>query len=87
MTPDQTRELLRLIDEFVDGRNRSRNFADAIEGALLSSALDETWFDDVSTALAQYVPGGGEHYFDEKALADELAPVAAILRSRLDADS
>ncbi len=76
-------ELLRLLEQFIGGADRSRRLVDEIEGIVIECFQDESWFEDVSTSLAQYVPGGGEHYFDEKALAAELKPVVKVLEDFL----
>lgn len=69
------RELRERIDGFVDGPDRSPAAAAAIEGLVILHFTEEPWFDDVSLALATFVPGGGQHYLDEDALADALAGV------------
>jgi hypothetical protein len=80
-------DLLKLIDCFIAGPDRSRQLADEIEGIVIQCFQEATWFDDVSTALAQFSPGGDEHYFDEQALMTELVPVAELLRESLAEES
>ena len=78
-------ELLAAIDDFISGANQSRVHANKIEGIILEHFMGEQWFDDVSIALAQFSPGGGTNYYDEKALAIELKAVSDILRAQLKA--
>jgi hypothetical protein len=77
-------ELLFLIETFLSGANRSRAFAQEIEGLIIECFSDEAWFDDLSVALAQYAPGEGKTYLSEGDLAAELSSVAEILRSQPD---
>lgn len=72
--------LLTLIDRFVRGET-ARATADEIEGLVLECFPDEPWFENVSLALAQYMPGGGMHYYDEAAVAQELKEASAALRA------
>ncbi|HEY3142121.1 MAG TPA: hypothetical protein VGJ86_13380 [Acidimicrobiales bacterium] len=83
MTAADATELLSLLDRFIEGPDRSRRLANEIEGIVIECFPDEPWFDDVSTALAQYVPGGGPHDYDEGALIAELRPVAETIRGSL----
>ncbi len=76
-------DLLRLIERFVDGGERTKSVAAEIEGLVIECFQDEPWFDEVSEALALFVPGGSTPYLDESALAHELVPVAAELTSSL----
>jgi hypothetical protein len=78
MTPKE--ELLTLIERFVSGDNRSLQLVGEMEGLVLEFFSDEPWFDDVSLALAQYAPGGGQNYLGEADLAGELAAVAKMIR-------
>jgi hypothetical protein len=81
MTKSDVRELVDLIDKFVSGENRSRELANEIEGLAIECFADEPWFDDVSLALAQFVPGGGDHFVDEADLIAELTPAARSLKN------
>lgn len=80
MIHDDVTALLALIDRFAAG-DTSRATADEIEGIVLECFPEEPWFDDVSLALAQYVPGGGDHYYDAVAVARELDVASAALRA------
>ncbi len=79
MIYDDVASLLGLIDRFVAGET-SRAAAGEIEGLVLECFSDEPWFDDVSLALALYVPGGRGHYYDEAAVARELQVASLALR-------
>jgi hypothetical protein len=74
------RDLLDLIERFIDGANKSPQLAAEIEGLVIECCQDEDWFDEISEALALFVPGGGGHYIDEGGLASELAVIVALLR-------
>jgi hypothetical protein len=75
---DDVALLLALIDRFAAG-DTSRATADEIEGLVLECFSGEPWFDDVSLALALYIPGGGGHYYDEAAVVRELEVARAVL--------
>lgn len=62
MNRDASAQFLAQVERFVAGENTTAD-ANTIEGILLEHFTDEPWFDDVSVALAQYAPGGGEHYY------------------------
>lgn len=76
-------DLLRLIERFVDGGEQTKSVAAEIEGLVIECFPDEAWFDEVSEALALFVPGGSTPYLDESALARQLAPIAVELRAAL----
>jgi hypothetical protein len=76
-------DLLGLIERFVDGDEQTKPVAAEIEGLVIECFQDEPWFDDVSEALALFVPGGSTPYLDESALAGQLAPIAGELRTAL----
>ena len=79
-------DLLRLIDRFVSGEDTSLAAASEMEGIVIENFETEDWFDDVSVALAQYTPGGGEHMYDERALAVELGEARVALERMIAAD-
>lgn len=83
MTRSDALELLGFVERFIAGEDRSRRLADEIEGIVVECCADEVWFDDVSAALAQYVPGGGTYYYDEDALIAELQPLVAVLQAKI----
>jgi hypothetical protein len=49
-------DLLRLVERFVDGGEQTKSVAAEIEGLVIECFQDEPWFDDVSEALALFVP-------------------------------
>lgn len=77
---DDVAALLALIERFFAG-DTSRAAADEIEGLVLECFQGEPWFDEVSYALALYVPGGGDHYYDEVAVIRELESASTPLRA------
>ena len=76
-------DLLEMIRRYIDEGERTKVLAAEIEGLVLECFQDEPWFDDLSEALALFVPGGSSPYIDETALARELAPVEAELNRSL----
>lgn len=70
------------MHRFLLGRDRSQRSAAEIEAIVIECFDDEPWFDDVSLALAQDVPGGRGHDVDEEALAAELRLVEQALQAR-----
>jgi hypothetical protein len=80
------RDLLELVEQFIDGVDQSPALAAQIEGIIIECSQDEAWFDEVSEALALFVPGGGGRYIDERQLAAELVGVAGALRQALEGD-
>lgn len=71
--PDLT-ELRTNLQRFIDGDDRSRAVAGAIEVALDELFDEEEPFASAVDALAQYAPGGGELLYGGE-------EVAAILRT------
>jgi hypothetical protein len=62
--------LIEMMDAFVIGRSRSREFVEQIEGEFAASPLDEDdRFRDLQLASAMF--GAGDRESDEKALAGE----------------
>lgn len=57
-----------MIMKFIDGCRRDKSSVDEIEGFIIEHFQDEWWFDDISEALALFVPGGGEFYIGEDEL-------------------
>ena len=72
--------LLRLIDRFVAGENRSIVAANEIEVALDDDFPDDEFIQDTVLMLASYRPGGGEFLYDDEQMADRLSAVAKRLR-------
>ncbi len=83
MTRRDVVDLLHLIERFVDGGEQTKAIAAEIEGLVIECFQEEAWFDEVSEALALFVPGGSTPYLDESGLAGQLAPVAVELRAAL----
>ena len=72
-------DLLDQIDRIVGG-DTSKVLADELLGLVLECFRDEEWADEVVWILSCYEPGGGEHYYDERAVAAELSALAANIR-------
>jgi hypothetical protein len=77
-------ELITLINRFVSDEERSLRLANEIEGLVLERFREEPWFDDVSLALAQYAPGGGEYLVSDEQLASELMAVMEAIEGHTD---
>jgi hypothetical protein len=73
-------DLLNQIDRFVAG-DTSKTLADDLLGLVLECFRDEDWADEVVWVLSCYEPGGGAHYYDERAVAAELSALAATVRA------
>lgn len=76
--------LAELMEVFVSGRDRSMAHVDRIEGLLIERLQDSELFEELSPAVALYRPGGGEHLFDEEALASEFRYALRRLREEGD---
>ena len=76
-------DLIRLIDRFVDGTDTSLRATHEMEAILLENFTEEDWFDEASLALAQYSPGGGQHYYHEADVAEVLEAVKADLAKEM----
>ena len=87
MNRRDAQDLLQLIERFVERGERTKSMAAEIEGLVIECFQDEPWFEDVSEALALFVPGGSTPYLNEAALARELTPVAAALTVELQASA
>lgn len=72
-------ELMGLIDRFLSGADTSLGAAHKMEAILLTNFVTEDWFDELSLALAQYSPGGGEHLLAEPDLAGVLREIKGNL--------
>ena len=73
-------DLLEQIDRFVAG-DTAKVLADDLLGLVLECFRDQEWADEVVWVLSCYEPGGGTHYYDERAVAAELSAVAATVRA------
>lgn len=59
-------DLIGMLRDFVDGRDRSLTAAGHLEVALEEMFPDDEEVADVVLALASYRPGGGEYLYDEQ---------------------
>jgi hypothetical protein len=75
-----TGPLLAAIRRFVEGIDRSPAGAAIIEGLIIESFQEAPWFDEVSEALALFVPGSSLPYVDEARLTLELGALAGVLQ-------
>lgn len=64
-----------LMRTFVSGADRSLAHVNRIEGLLIEFFQDSELYDELSTVVASYSPGGGEHLYDEEAAAAEFRDV------------
>jgi len=72
-------KLIQMIDAFISGENRSRDFVGQMEGEFAASGLDDDErFSDLQHALAMF--GAGSREDDEKVLADECRYALRLLR-------
>ncbi|MEX0847231.1 MAG: hypothetical protein WD023_05575 [Ilumatobacteraceae bacterium] len=71
-------DLLERITRFVSGET-TKELVDDIEGIVLECFREEEWADQLIWVLSCFEPGGGEHYYDEREVATELAAVAPLL--------
>jgi len=79
METTKYQKLIEMMDAFVNGRSRSREFVGQIEGEFAASPLDEEErFRDLQLALAMF--GVGEREADEKMLAGECKHALRLLR-------
>jgi hypothetical protein len=63
--------LADLMETFARGGDRSMALVDRIEGLLIQRFQDGELYEELSPAVASYRSGGGDHLFDEEALAAE----------------
>ncbi|MGD2093244.1 MAG: hypothetical protein PVH61_44195 [Candidatus Aminicenantes bacterium] len=73
-------KLCMLLETFINGENRSLNFAGEIESAFAETFPDDERFEDLMYMLASYRPGGGEFLYNEEQLKKECERVLRILR-------
>lgn len=68
-----------MMDAFVSGKSRSRDFVEQMEGEFATSDLDDDErFSDLKLALAMFGAADREH--DEKTLAGECKYALRLLR-------
>jgi hypothetical protein len=72
-------KLIQMIDAFIAGESRSRDFVSQMEGEFAASGLDDDeQFSDLQYALAMF--GAGSREDDEKMLVDECRCAVKLLR-------
>jgi len=73
--------LIAMMEAFVSGQRRSRDFVSQMEGEFANNDLDnDERFGDFTLALAMF--GAAESEYDEKMLADECAFAMRLLREQ-----
>lgn len=72
-------ELRRMLTEYIDFGRRQKAFVSEIEGLVIEGFQEEPWFEAISEDLSLFVPGGGDYYLDEEALAVTLIRLREIL--------
>ena len=76
---DAAPALVRMIDGFVAGRDRSLVVADRMQELIVSAFPGDHRFDEALAALAQYEPLAGPSFYDARMVVDELVPLRAWL--------
>jgi hypothetical protein len=72
-------KLIQMIEAFIVGESRSRDFVSQMEGEFAANGLDDDErFSDLQYALAMF--GAGSREDDEKMLADECRYALKLLR-------
>ena len=72
-------KLIQMVEAFIAGASRSRDFVSQMEGEFAASGLDDDErFSDLQHALAMF--GAGSREDDEKMLADECRYALRLLR-------
>ena len=72
-------KLIEMMDAFISGRSRSRDFVTQLEGEFAASPLDEDErFQDLQQALAMF--GAADREADDKMLAGECKYALRLLR-------
>ena len=75
-------QLIQMLDAFVAGESRSRDFVRKMEGEFAASGLDDDErFSDLQFAFAMF--GAADHDDDEKMLAGECRYALRILKESL----
>jgi hypothetical protein len=79
MEATKHQKLIEMMEAFMSGRSRSREFVSQMESKFARSPLDEDErFSDLQLALAMF--GAGDRDADEKMLAGECKYAVRILR-------
>ena len=74
-------KLIAMMEAFVSGQSRSRDFVSQMEGEFATSDLDDERLSDLELALAMFGASGREH--DEKMLASECKYALRLLKEEL----
>ena len=61
--------LLDMLEVFVAGGNRSREYVGDIENLLTEELRDSAVFEDLTVPVASYRPEGGDFLYDQDALS------------------
>ena len=78
----QYQQLVRMMDAFIAGEGRSRDFVKKMEDKFATCGLDDDdQFSDLQLALAMF--GAGDREADEKMLVGECRHALRLLRERL----
>ncbi|MFI0821953.1 hypothetical protein ACH4TX_40250 [Streptomyces sp. NPDC021098] len=64
--------LLKLIDEFLSGQDRSMQIVSQIEAVIIDYFLDSDVYEILSEPVSLYRPGEGLPYTDEEEMAESL---------------
>jgi hypothetical protein len=73
-------KFIEMLDAFVSGQSRSRDFVSRMEGEFATSDLDDDErFRDLQLALAMF--GAGDRESDEKMLTSECSYALRLLRA------
>jgi hypothetical protein len=80
-SPSIYQPLIRMMNAFVEGEDRSRDFVGRMEGEFVACGLEaDDEFKDLLLALAMF--GAGDREPDEKVLADECRYALRLLREK-----
>ena len=74
-------KLIAMMEAFVSGQSRSRDFVSQMEGEFATSDLDDERFSDLELALAMFGASDREHY--EKMLASKCMYTLRLLKEKL----
>jgi hypothetical protein len=72
-------KLTGMLRRFIDGDDRSPEFAGEMETAFEEVFGEEKPFDCFVAALARYRPGGGEYLYDAEQIADYCCRILRML--------
>ena len=75
-------KLTAMLRKFIDGEDRSKEFAAELEVAFEQVFDEEQPFDEFVGALARYRPGGGDLLYDEDQMAEKCRRILRELCER-----